>query len=87
MEELAILGGPQAVTTDQAEATAWPEVSDDDLSAIGRVLKEPNYGCYDEGYRLEEEFAEVYRQPLCPGPCQWNSNHPRGAVCHRDRTR
>ena len=58
MEELAILGGPQAVTTDQAEATAWPEVSDDDLSAIGRVLKEPNYGCYDEGYRLEEEFAE-----------------------------
>ena len=57
MEELAIHGGPRAVTSDLTEATAWPNVSDDDLTAIGRVLREPNYGCYDEGYRLEEEFA------------------------------
>ncbi len=58
MEQLAICGGPQAVTSDQTEATAWPNVGDEEISAIERVLKAPNYGCYDEGYRLEEEFAD-----------------------------
>ena len=58
MEELAIHGGPRAVTSEQTEATAWPNVADEELSAIARVLKEPNYGCYDEGFRLEEEFAQ-----------------------------
>ena len=57
MEKLAINGGPGAVTLEQTEATAWPNVSDEELEAIRCVLRQPNYAFYEEGYRLEEEFA------------------------------
>ena len=57
MEELAINGGQPALTLDQTQAMAWPVVTDDELAAIGRVLRAPHYGCYEEGLRLEDEFA------------------------------
>ena len=60
--ELAINGGKPAVDPEKAAAlmpmaTAWPRVDDADLDAIKRVLTMAPYTFYDEGIRLEEEFA------------------------------
>jgi len=60
--KLAINGGTPTVDPDKAAtlmpvATDWPRVDDADLDAIRRVLTMPPYTFYDEGIRLEEEFA------------------------------
>ncbi|CAN5730152.1 DegT/DnrJ/EryC1/StrS family aminotransferase [soil metagenome] len=75
-ETLALLGGPKAVTLDQAAANAWPIITSEDEAAVLRVLRTGElssghlpaamggYPCpHPEVLALECEFAEYMGLP------------------------
>lgn len=52
----ALLGGSPAVTLPQEEALRWPIITDEDLGAVGRVLRSGELAISDEVAALEDDL-------------------------------
>ncbi len=57
-ENLAISGGPKAITLDQKEALRWPILTEEDEQAVLDVMRKNETSLSDEPMKLEKEFAE-----------------------------
>jgi len=67
--ELAIHGGPKAVTRDSSEATQWPLIGEEDEQAVLEVLRAGNMSGTDVTMEWEKEFAEYLGVSHCLGYC------------------
>jgi dTDP-4-amino-4,6-dideoxygalactose transaminase len=70
-EQLALQGGPKAVTLDQKEAAAWPIVEAEEIEAATRVVTCGRWSTGPESRALEQEFAAYhgvdYALTVCNG--------------------
>jgi len=58
MSELAIFGGPKAVSLEPRDAFKWPIVTSEDEEAIVQVLRDGNMSGNDISKQFEREFAD-----------------------------
>src|SRR5262245_47025449 len=56
----AILGGPKAVTLDPIEAMQWPLITQDDESAVLRVLRDGDLSLHPVTRELEADYCEYF---------------------------
>lgn len=63
MNELAIDGGPKAVTMDQQEAHRWPQLTREDEEAVMKLVRTGDISVSDEPRKLESEFASYIGVP------------------------
>ncbi len=59
----AILGGPRAVTADQAEAHRWPRLDERDERAVLRVLRDGDLSTHPVIRELEADYATLAGMP------------------------
>jgi len=57
MSNLALFGGPKAVTKDYPDVFRWPIITSEDEEAVLRVLREGGMSGTDETAKFEKEFA------------------------------
>lgn len=57
MSELAILGGPKAVTTDPGDMFTWPIITQEDEEAVLEVLRKGNMSGTDVTAEFEKQYA------------------------------
>ncbi|MCC6487952.1 MAG: aminotransferase class I/II-fold pyridoxal phosphate-dependent enzyme [Candidatus Hydrogenedentes bacterium] len=60
VEQLAVKGGPKAVTVDQSDAAHWPRYGADEEKAILDLIHAPSY---DPNAKFEAEWAEFLGAP------------------------
>jgi dTDP-4-amino-4,6-dideoxygalactose transaminase len=67
MAELALLGGPKAITVDGGDIFRWPIITSEDEEAVLEVLRRGAMSGTDVTLRFEEEIKEYFGQPyaLC----------------------
>jgi dTDP-4-amino-4,6-dideoxygalactose transaminase len=58
--QLALLGGPPAITADQTEAARWPLVEAEEQAAVQEVLASGDWSTSPVARLLEEEFAAYH---------------------------
>lgn len=73
MSELALLGGTPAVTRDAADLFDWPIITDEDRSAVLRVLDARSMSGTEETKQFEREYAEWQGRRFALG-------HPNGTA-------
>lgn len=56
----AILGGPQAVTLDQREATRWPILTQEDEAAVVQVLRAGDLSLHPVTRELEADYRQYF---------------------------
>ena len=66
-DQLAIKGGPSAVTADDEEIFEWPIVTEEDEEAVLEVLRRGGMSGTDVTKKFEEEFAEWQGTELALG--------------------
>lgn len=67
--QLALLGGPKAVTGDLAAATRWPQITEEDEAAVLEVLRAGTMSGIEVSKRFEKEFGEWIGLPHCLCHC------------------
>jgi len=67
MSQLAINGGPKAITLDQPDAFKWPIVTKEDEDAVVQVLRDGNMSGNDISKVFEREFADWMGMDFCLG--------------------
>lgn len=76
-DKLAVFGGPQAITVNEADAFEWPIFEKEDLETVKIVMSESDYKFYEEAYYLEKEikkFFEIdYALPVVNGTAALHS--------------
>ena len=70
LETLALNGGPKAVTQASGNATKWPLYGDDEIDAVVKLLKSPNYGPVAE---FEEAWKEFHQCAHAKAHCNGTS--------------
>lgn len=55
-ERAAILGGPKAVTQDQAAANRWPILTEEDERAVLDVMRDGDISCHPVTRELEDDY-------------------------------
>jgi hypothetical protein len=62
----AILGGPQSVTCDGAEANRWPEITIEEENAVLKVLRDGDLSLHPVTRELEDDYRQYFgvRQAL-----------------------
>lgn len=71
VEQLAINGGPKAVTTSEAATAAkWPLYGADEEAAVLELVRNPNY---DPNRKLEEEWQKYMGMPYARAYCNGTS--------------
>ena len=67
MAELALLGGPKAITDDGGDIFRWPIITSEDEEAVLEVLRRGAMSGTDVTLRFEEDIKEYFGQPyaLC----------------------
>ena len=68
-EKLALVGGPQAVTTEPGDIFTWPIVTDEDEQAVLEVLRSGNMSGTDVTRKFEADFAEWIGLPFALACC------------------
>ena len=56
--ELAINGGPKAITYDQEEALRWPRLTEEDEQAVIGLMRKNEISVSEEPMKLEKEFGQ-----------------------------
>lgn len=56
----ALLGGPRAVTLDQADANRWPIITQEDEAAVLRVLRDGDLSTHPVTRELEADYAAYF---------------------------
>ena len=69
MSELAINGGPKAVTADPRDAFKWPIVTQEDEDAVVQVLRDGAMSGSDITKQFEREFADWMGMDYALGYC------------------
>jgi perosamine synthetase len=69
-ETLAVNGGPKAVTASASGATKWPLYGDEEIDAVVKLLKSPNYGPVAE---FEDAWKEFHGCPHAKAHCNGTS--------------
>jgi len=69
-EQLALDGGPRAVTAPQAGVTAWPRYGQSEEEAVLELVRAPSYSPIA---RLEQEWKEYFGVPHATGFCNGTS--------------
>jgi perosamine synthetase len=59
-DDLAILGGPRAVTLDQTEANRWPIITGEDEAAVLEVLHDGDLSLHRVTRDLEEDYQDYF---------------------------
>lgn len=68
-QELALLGGPKAVTTDSPDTFRWPIITEEDEAAVLDVLRAGNMSDTNVTRIYEKEFGEYFGMPYCLAHC------------------
>jgi len=61
-ETLAVKGGKKAVTAPASGATSWPQFGEEEIEAVGAVVR--NFG-YGEVAAFEKDWQEHFKPPFC----------------------
>lgn len=69
MSELALFGGPKAVTKDPADIFTWPIITDEDEQAVLDVLRRGGMSGSDVTMQFEKEYAEWQGSKYALGMC------------------
>jgi dTDP-4-amino-4,6-dideoxygalactose transaminase len=69
MSQLAINGGPKAVTADPRDAFKWPIVTNEDEEAVVQVLRDGSMSSGDITKQFEREFADWMGMDYALGYC------------------
>jgi perosamine synthetase len=56
----AILGGPQSVTSDSAEANRWPEIAVEEENAVLTVLRDGDLSLHPVTRALEDDYRQYF---------------------------
>ena len=68
-QQLAIFGGPKAVTKDWAETVRWPIITKEDEDAVLEVLRSGDMSGTGVTKVYEQEFGEYFGMPYCLAHC------------------
>lgn len=68
-EELALFGGPKAVTMPPGDAFTWPIVTEEDETAVLEVLRRGGMSGTDVTKQFEQEYAQWMGVPYALGYC------------------
>ncbi len=69
MSELALFGGPKAVSDTYPDMFRWPIVTEEDEQAVLEVLRRGGMSGTDVTQQFEKEFAEWQGSKYCLGMC------------------
>ena len=83
----AVLGGPRAVTLDQAEANRWPILTAADEAAVLEVIRDGDLSLHPVTRRLEDDYRGQLRRPPRSGPLQRHGRPSRRVLRPRPATR
>lgn len=67
--QLALLGGPKAVTKDWTATTRWPIITEEDEAAVLEVLRSGDMSGLGVTKQFEADFASYYDMPYCLAHC------------------
>jgi len=60
LPELALKGGPRAITLEDVEAFKWPQVGEEEVKAVTALLTRGELSISEETYIFEREFADYF---------------------------